>query len=318
MDFADRFRLRERYSHVKEYEDGMCLLDYLAGKFTRLSMDEWLSEINRKRVLINGICGSATDILKRHDRVSLFEDLQDEPEVNLSFSVIYEDSELLVFDKPGNLCIHPTGNFYQHTLWFQAGLKYGELFFVGRLDRETSGLVLAGRSGKIAALLQTADFKIHKEYHVLVHGRFEKYIHARGFLSPDSRSIIAKKRRFSFEYAENSETADTELFPVEIYDDGLSLVKAVLHSGRMHQIRATLFSLGFPVAGDKLYGLDETLYNKIAVQSFSEKDRELLIFDNQALCCTHLEFAHPVTQKKISLYSGSRGTTRKFSREIFK
>ena len=89
MDFADRFRLRERYSHVKEYEDGMCLLDYLAGKFTRLSMDEWLSEINRKRVLINGICGSATDILKRHDRVSLFEDLQDEPEVNLSFSVIF-------------------------------------------------------------------------------------------------------------------------------------------------------------------------------------------------------------------------------------
>lgn len=298
MDF-DRFKVRERYSHVRENENGMSLLDYMTANFHRFDRETWQKLIAADKVYVNWKKCDKNFKLKKHDRVSLFEDLQDEPSANLAYKTIYEDGDLLVFDKPPDLCVHPTGPFYQHTLWFQAGKKYGDLFFCGRLDRETSGLVAAARSKKIAALLTVA----HKEYAALVHGKFEKYIRAAGFLVPDSKSMIAKKRRFTAEFAENSESVDTELFPLGIYPDGISEVKAILHTGRMHQIRATLFSLGFPVVGDKLYGVDESLYNKIASQTFTDADRKKLVLANHALHCSKLEFIHPTTHEKMSFES---------------
>ncbi|MBR2510400.1 MAG: RluA family pseudouridine synthase [Lentisphaeria bacterium] len=298
MDF-DRFKMRERYSHVRENEHGMLLLDYMTENFSRFDRDGWQEKIKNKRVFVNGSSADCSFVLKKHDRVSLWEDLTAEPSANLLFETVYEDGNLLVFDKPSDLCVHPTGPFYQHSLWFQAGRKYGELFFAGRLDRETSGLIIAARSGKIASALKID----RKEYLVMVHGKFENYVRASGFLLPDKNSTIAKKRRFSFQDAENSESADTELFPLKINSDGTSVVKAVLHSGRMHQIRATMFSLGYPVVGDKLYGLDESLYNKISTQSFSENDRKKLLLANQALHCSKLEFIHPLSGDKMSFES---------------
>ncbi|MBR1966781.1 MAG: RluA family pseudouridine synthase [Lentisphaeria bacterium] len=305
MDFADKLKLRERYSHVRENEHDMQLIDYMTENFNRFDRMQWLEKINNQQLFVNGKIAAADTILKKHDRVSLFEELQDEPHTNISFKTIYEDEHLIIFDKSANLCVHPTGPFYQNTLWYQAGKKYGELFFVGRLDRETSGLIIAGRSKKIAALMQTDNFKIHKEYQVLVHGKFDKPLKASGFLVKDSTSLIAKKRRFTFDFCPDGESADTELFPLEIYADKFSLVRAIIHTGRMHQIRATMFSLGFPVVGDKLYGIDEKLYNKISTQSFSEEDRKKLILDNQALHCSVLSFHHPVTNKIINAESSA-------------
>lgn len=299
MDFSDKFKFRERYSHVRENENGMILIDYMVQNFSRFERSQWLDKIADKRIFVNGVIACADLKLKKHDRVSLFENLQEEPSANLLYKTVYEDEDILIFDKPSDLCIHPTGPFYQHTLWYQAGKKYGELFFCGRLDRETSGLAVAARSKKVAAALKIE----YKEYIVMVHGRFENYVHAKGFLAPDKNSSIAKKRRFSFNYLENSEAVDTELFPLEITVAGNSLVKAILHTGRMHQIRATMFSLGYPVVGDKLYGVDETLYNKISTQSFSDEDRRKLILPNQALHCAKIEFVHPVNKKKIAAAS---------------
>ena len=299
MDFSDKFKFRERYSHVRENEDGITLIDYMVQNFSRFDRMSWLEKITDNRIFVNGQKASADWKLKKHDRVSLYEDLQYEPNANLSYKTVYEDNDVLIFDKPSDLCIHPTGPFYQHTLWFQAGKKYGELFFCGRLDRETSGLAVAARSKKIAAALKIDC----KEYTVMVHGRFEKYVHAKGFLSAAPNSAIAKKRRFTSVYVENAESADTELFPLKISADGFSFVKAVLHTGRMHQIRATMFSLGFPVVGDKLYGVDENLYNKIAAQSFTDDDRRKLILANQALHCSKTEFIHPSSGRKITAES---------------
>ena len=298
MDFADKLLRRERYSHVRENENGMRLIDYMTENFLRFDRTQWQNIIAEKRVFINGTPANKESVLKKHDRVSLFEDLGHEPAANLSYKTVYEDEDLIVFDKGADLCVHPTGPFYQHTLWFQAGKKYGELFFVGRLDRETSGLLVAARSKKIVSLIKIE----RKEYIALVHGKFEKYIHAAGFLAPDTSSIIPKKRRFSHTVVPNSESVDTELFLLE-YQNGFSLVRAVLHSGRMHQIRATLFSLGFPLVGDKLYGVDESLYNKIATQSFTDEDRKKLLLEHQALHCAELEFKHPRTGKMISVKS---------------
>ena len=148
MEF-DRFKVRERYSHVRENEHGMLLIDYMVENFSRFDRSEWQEKIIHNQIYVNGRNADCNSRLKKHDRVSLLEDLQDEPSANLSYQVLYEDEYLIVFDKPSDLCVHPTGPFYQNTLWFQAGKKYGELFFCGRLDRETSGLIVAARSGKM-------------------------------------------------------------------------------------------------------------------------------------------------------------------------
>ena len=67
-------------------------------------------------------------------------------------------------------------------------------------------------------------------------------------------------------------------------------MEATLFTGRMHQIRATLFSLGYPVAGDKLYGLDETFYLKQRTGELTEDDRKKLLLPRQALHSAFLEF----------------------------
>ena len=101
------------------------------------------------------------------------------------------------------------------------------------------------------------------------------------------------------EHAVNAESCRTLLTPAGRIGDGLFLVRAKLFTGRMHQIRATLRSLGFPVAGDKLYGVDETLFLKIRSDSFTAEDRKKLVFPRQALHSAELAFVHPLTRETI-------------------
>ena len=83
----------------------------------------------------------------------------------------------------------------------------------------------------------------------------------------------------------------------------LTLVRAILGTGRQHQVRATLFSLGFPLAGDKLYGPDERLFLKIKTQDLSADEFAKLRFGRQALHAAVLEFRHPFTGELLRFES---------------
>ena len=83
----------------------------------------------------------------------------------------------------------------------------------------------------------------------------------------------------------------------------MTLVRAILGSGRQHQVRATLHSLGFPLAGDKLYGPDERLFLKIKDGSLTAADMAILRFRRQALHAAVVEFHHPFTGKTVRLES---------------
>ena len=281
---------------------GIRLIDYLAGRFSYRDAAAWTEVIRAGEILLNGKSPEPEQILKMHDLIEYLPKELPEPECDLRYRVAFEDDDLLVVDKPGNLCIHPSGPFFKHTLWHLLCSKYGEIHFINRLDRETSGLLIAAKKRAVAAKLQKRPDAVEKCYLAVVHGRFDREIDATGFLIADTASAVHKKRRFVSELPENAvnvEFCRTMLTPAGSVANGLSLVRARLFTGRMHQIRATLRSLGYPVAGDKLYGVDETLFLKIRSDSFTPEDREKLVFPRQALHSAELSFTHPATGETI-------------------
>lgn len=90
---------------------GIALDIYLAGRFTYRSLEEWRDRIRGGEILLNGELSAPDRILALHDRIEYFPGDLPEPEADLRYRIAYEDEELLVVDKSGNLCVHPSGPF---------------------------------------------------------------------------------------------------------------------------------------------------------------------------------------------------------------
>ena len=281
---------------------GLRLIDYLSGRFTYRDAEAWKSVIAAGEITVNHAPAVPEQILRMHDLIEYLPRELPEPEAELRYDVLFEDEDLLVIDKPGNLCMHPSGPFFRHTLWHLMCSRYGDIHFINRLDRETSGALIAAKNRTAAAKLQKPGARIVKTYLVLVAGEFPPEVDAAGFLISDTHSAVHKKRRFVTELpdgAANIEECRTLFTRVGSPRPGYSLVEAKLFTGRMHQIRATMHSLGHPVVGDKLYGVNEKLYLKIRDDSFSEDDRAKLILPRQALHSYRIEFNHPRTGERL-------------------
>jgi 23S rRNA pseudouridine955/2504/2580 synthase/23S rRNA pseudouridine1911/1915/1917 synthase len=141
---------------------------------------------------------------------------------------------------------------------------------------------------------------VQKRYSVAVFGDFPtETVCAEGGLCRDDTSRVHKKQRFlSLEqlrrYPCPVKTCRTD-FKRVWHNRGLSLLTAEPLTGRLHQIRATLFSLGYPVVGDKIYGPDDTLFLRFIEDGLTPEDRNRLLLPRQALHAESLRLRHPVT-----------------------
>ncbi|MDD5597698.1 MAG: RluA family pseudouridine synthase [Victivallaceae bacterium] len=281
--------------------EGFRLDAYLAKRFSYHTLEKWRELIADGRILLNDEPVPGDNILHCGDVLNYIPAVLEEPPVDLNYSVIYQDADILVINKSGDLPCHPAGPFFKHTLWHHASCVYGKIYLVNRLDRETSGLLLAARSPEVAGTLSRQLPHLEKEYRALVFGEFTGPVNAAGFLVQDAASAVRKKRRFVFpeQVPENAGkicAAETWFEPLWT-KNGISMVRALLKTGRLHQIRASLFSLGFPLVGDKLYGPDDRIYLKIRENKISASDWQKLRMRRQALHSYRLSFVHPVSRE---------------------
>ncbi len=223
-----------------------------------------------------------------------------DPPVNWDIRWVYEDAQMIVIDKPADLPVHSSGSYRTHTL--DALLrKYrpgNTIHLVSRLDRETSGLCLIAKNPVSAARL--AKIPKRKLYHVLVEGDFPyERICAVGSIRRTNQPPVYSMRELQFMTLQETLTELPDLFNVaatwftrlgEGPWQGTTLLQAELVTGRTHQIRATLRTMGFPVVGDKVYGPDPECFLRFREDALTVEDKRALRLPNQALRAVELSF----------------------------
>jgi 23S rRNA pseudouridine1911/1915/1917 synthase len=222
------------------------------------------------------------------------------------FEIIYEDSELLVINKPAGLVCHPTKTDEYSSLISRVRLHLGKDShpqLVNRLDRETSGVTIVAKSAVAARQLRKIweSREVEKEYLAIVHGHVQSEhgtIDAR--LGKDESSKVAVKDCVRADGAPAlTEFWVKKRFQKPGYPSGFSLLRVRLHTGRKHQIRIHLAHIGHPIVGDKLYGGDEDLYLALVEDRLTDEQRKKLILPNHALHAKRVRFVWNETEKSF-------------------
>ncbi len=263
--------------------DGMTVQTYLRQE---LGMS-WRMVVRLKHtaggITVNGSLRRSIDRLYRGERLVLQppEDAVRIEGADLPLNIAYEDESLLVIDKPPYLAVHPSAGKPEPTL-ANAVVGYFErqgnpLSFrpVNRLDRNTSGLLLAAKDPHTAFVLAQ---KPQKEYLAIVLGELA----GGGVIDQPIR--VKEGCCITREVGEGGKDSVTH-YEALCSDGTITLVRLRLETGRTHQIRVHMAWLGHPLAGDTMYGTDTE------------------IMPRHALHCGVMAFDHPVTGQLLRLES---------------
>ena len=221
-------------------------------------------------------------------------------------SVLYEDNNLLVLNKPGDLAIHPSAKYLFQTVtaWLQERAKslgpdQALAHPCHRLDRETSGVLVCASDKNVerAVKMAFADGKVSKQYLAVVHGQMLSSAKLTYPLALQGARGLVRIRMI--EDADGLPSV-TDVTPLA-YDDitQRTLVLAEPRTGRQHQIRAHLALAGHPLVGDKLYYLGDEFFD-----AYSRGDIDAL--DSRLECPRHALHAYQVSWK------ADDGTDRRF------
>ncbi|MDE0317795.1 MAG: RluA family pseudouridine synthase [Candidatus Poribacteria bacterium] len=221
---------------------------------------------------------------------------------DISLDILYEDSHLIVLNKPAGMLVHPASGVNSGTLVNALLAHCTDLSGIGgverpgivhRLDKDTSGVLVVAKTDVVHRELsvQFEKHTITRQYVAVVCG-----IPAEVTGTIDAQIARSRRDRRRMTTVKNSgRQAVTHYQVLEIYNK-FSLVQLTLETGRLHQIRVHLQHIGQPVAGDAIYGGDQRALNDADVLPVKHA---LIHLKRQALHARSLQFEHPVTQERL-------------------
>lgn len=273
---------------ITENEQGTTVLDFLRKKgFSRHILSSMKAD--KEALTRNGqrIGGREQLLAGDHFRVRLLETVDSDGivPVSMPLSILYEDEDILVINKPADMPVHPSIGNYTNTLangvaaYLDAKDEHSPFRCINRLDRDTSGALILAKNAFSAAVLSTQmrNRQIRRTYLAVVEG-----------ITPPNGTIFAPISRVDDSVIERhvdflrGEPAVTHYERLEVKNEH-SLLEIHLETGRTHQIRVHMGYIGHPLPADYLY---HPVYD---------------CFKRQPLHSLQLEFRHPVTDKPMCL-----------------
>lgn len=216
--------------------------------------------------------------------------------------ILYEDQDLLVVNKPAGMVTHPSGGHYADSLsnqiaaYFRSKGEETRIRSIGRLDKETSGVLLFARNQVAAARLQKQreEGQLQKTYLAIARGNIDtgdNWYKISLPLAPDRENHL-KMTVSPDGKLPGSKTAVTYLKVLASCDE-YTVIKVRLETGRTHQIRVHMASIGHPLLGDSLYDMP------IPEEAAEEKEKKTKQFRRAALHAWKIRFIHPFTGEKM-------------------
>jgi len=295
---------------ISRQNAGGSLISFLSARFPYHTAEEWTRLAEGGTVLLNDAPPDHGRLLMEGDVVRYYPAEKPEAYVDTAVTVLHEDEDIILVDKTGNLPAHPAGKYFKNTLWWILikRLHVPNPGIINRLDRETSGVTLIAKNPRADRICrrQFSERSITKKYTVFTEGTFQGPAHARGYIVPGSTSIMRKKQMFEHselaapEPGRENQWAETGFTLLE-KRGGISVLEAIPHTGRLHQIRATLSALGYPVVGDKIYGLDEGVFPRFLEDKMTAEDAARMRMKRQALHASELTFRHPTGGQPMTI-----------------
>jgi 23S rRNA pseudouridine1911/1915/1917 synthase len=212
-------------------------------------------------------------------------------------TIVFEDDDLLVVDKPGHLACHSSDRPTLADWLREHGVATPRM--INRLDRETSGLILVAkneRAGKIFGK-QVLRREIEKEYIAICWGEFERDTGVVDSPIGVTKDSVVYTKRVIDPAGKPSATE----FSVEQRLPGFTIVRLKPRTGRAHQLRVHMTALGHPIVGDKIYGPDERLYLEFIANGVTDAMLGQLLMPRHALHAGRVALRHPLASFEAAL-----------------
>jgi 23S rRNA pseudouridine1911/1915/1917 synthase len=271
-------------------EHGRTLLSHLASVYPHSSTEAWQQNLSNGEVTIDDVTANGSESLTPGQTLVWNRPPWIEPDAPQHFDVLFEDAHLLAVNKPSGLPTLPGGGFLENTLLRLVQRRSPGANPVHRLGRGTSGVVLFAKTAEAAARL-TADWNTHrvqKVYRALAQGVAEHDVYE--ILTPIG--LVPHPLIGSVWAATPGGKPSKSVAKVISRGAATTTFAVSLHSGRPHQIRIHLASIGHPLVGDPLYGAGGQLLEELP---------GLPGDGGYLLHAQFLKFYHPVTGEQIEL-----------------
>ncbi|MBP3708398.1 MAG: RluA family pseudouridine synthase [Clostridia bacterium] len=279
---------------IVDENDNIRLDSYISKKNTDLSRGAIQRLLEEGNIMVNDVVKKNSYKVKSGDIIQInipeVRDTKIEAQ-DIPVNIVYEDSDIIVVNKPKGLVVHPANgnpdgtlvnaimNICKDSLSGIGGEKRPGI--VHRLDKDTSGLLIIAKNDKahISMSEQIKNRQVNKRYIALV----------RGIIQEDEATINmpiarSKKDRKKMAVDKDGREAITHFKVLKRYDK-YTLVELKIDTGRTHQIRVHMAEIGHPVVGDEVYSNGKNEFN----------------IKGQMLHAKSLDFKHPITEKKMHL-----------------